>query len=44
MAGQEVVSEPPTLTAGPDHAMEEEAWADSPLLAGQSQSPGARLP
>lgn len=44
LAGQEVVSEPPTLTAGPDHAMEEEAWADSPLLAGQSQSPGARLP
>lgn len=44
LVGQEVVSEAPALTAGPDHALEEEAWADSPRLAGQSLSPGARLP
>ena len=44
LLGQEVVSEAPTLTAGPDHAMEEAAWADSPLLAGQSRSPGSGLP
>lgn len=44
LLGQEVVSEAPTLAAGPDHAREAAAWADSPLLAGQSQSPGSGLP
>ena len=44
LVGHEVVSEAPALTAGPDHALGEAAWADSPRLAGQSLSPEARLP